>query len=38
MNEEEFQEQLKAASQFIIDGALEAKDFKSGGQLYKAAA
>ena len=38
MNEEEFQEQLQAASQFIIDGAQEAKDFKSGGQSYKAAA
>lgn len=38
MNEEELQEQLQAASQFIIDGAQEAKDFKSGGQSYKAAA
>ena len=38
MNEEEFQEQLQAASQFIIDGAQEAKDFKTGGQSYKAAA
>lgn len=36
--EEEIQEQLQAATQFIIDGAQEAKDFKSGGQLFKAAA
>lgn len=38
MNEEELQEQLQVASQFIIDGAQEAKDFKSGGQSYEAAA
>ena len=38
MNEEELQNQLQAASQFIIEGAQEAKDFKTGGQLYKDAA
>lgn len=38
MNEEELQEQLQAASQFIMDSAREAKDFKAGGQSYLAAA
>lgn len=38
MIEEELQEQLQEASQFIIDSAQESKDFKSGGQSYKAAA
>lgn len=37
-DEEEIQEQLKEATQFIIDGVQEAKDFKSGGQSYKVAA
>lgn len=41
MSEQEYQEQqeqMAAAAQLIINGAQEAKDFKSGGQLYKAAA
>lgn len=41
MTEQEYQEQqeqMSAAAQLIIDGAQEAKDFKSGGQSYKAAA